>query len=78
MEQSLLDAKGLPGRPWFQHFIYAPGMTTGYGVKTLPSVRESIEDRKWDLATQGVVRTAGVLDAYSKRIEQATATISAK
>lgn len=78
MEQTLLDAKGLPGRPWFQHFIYAPGMTTGYGVKTLPSVRESIEDRKWDLATQGVVRTTGVLDAYSKRIEQATAAINEK
>ncbi len=78
MEQTLLDAKGLPGRPWFQHFIYAPGMTTGYGVKTLPSVRESIEDRKWDLATQGVVRTAGVLDAYSKRIEQAITAISGK
>ncbi len=78
MEQTLLDTKGLPGRPWFQHFIYAPGMTTGYGVKTLPSVRESIEDRKWDLATQGVVRTAGVLDAYSKRIERATMALSAK
>ncbi len=75
MEQTLLDAKGLPGRPWFQHFIYAPGMTTGYGVKTLPSVRESIEDRKWDLADQGVVRTAGVLDAYSQRLEQATAAL---
>ncbi|HET9031974.1 MAG TPA: transferrin receptor-like dimerization domain-containing protein [Dokdonella sp.] len=78
MEQTLLDAKGLPGRPWFKHFIYAPGMTTGYGVKTLPSVRESIEDRNWDLATQGVVRTAAVLDAYSKRIEQATLAFKSK
>ncbi len=78
VEQTLLDAKGLPGRPWFQHFIYAPGMATGYGVKTLPSVRESIEDRNWDLASQGVVRTAGVLDAYSMRIEQATATLNSK
>ncbi len=78
MEQALLDAKGLPGRPWFQHFIYAPGMTTGYGVKTLPSVRESIEDRNWDLASQGVVRTASVLDVYSERIEQATATFKFK
>lgn len=73
MEQSLLDAKGLPGRPWFQHFIYAPGMTTGYGVKTLPAVREAIEDRHWDEATRGVQRSAGVLDAYSARIERATA-----
>lgn len=78
MEQALLDAKGLPGRPWFQHFIYAPGMTTGYGVKTLPSVRESIEERNWDLATRGVLRTAGVLDAYSKRIELAEAAFKSK
>ena len=78
MEQALLDAKGLPDRPWFQHFIYAPGMTTGYGVKTLPSVRESIEDRKWDRASAGVVRTAAVLDTYRQRIERATAALNSK
>ncbi len=71
MEQTLLDAKGLPGRPWFQHFIYAPGMNTGYGVKTLPGVREAIEERRWDEANREVVRVAGVLDAYSARIDQA-------
>lgn len=76
MEQALLDAKGLPGRPWFQHFIYAPGMTTGYGVKTLPSVRESIEDRQWDRAIEGVIRTANVLDTYSQRIERATTALN--
>ena len=78
MEQALLDAKGLPDRPWFQHFIYAPGMTTGYGVKTLPSIRESIEDRKWDRASAGVMRTAAVLDTYRLRIERATAALNLK
>ncbi len=76
MEQTLLDRKGLPGRPWFQHFIYAPGMTTGYGVKTLPAVREAIEERRWDEAGRGVVRTAAVLDAYSARIDRATAALA--
>jgi N-acetylated-alpha-linked acidic dipeptidase len=38
---------GLPGRPWYRHTIYAPGLYTGYGVKTLPGVREAIEQRQW-------------------------------
>ena len=45
MEQTLLDARGLPQRDWFRHMIYAPGLQTGYGVKTLPGVREAIEGR---------------------------------
>ena len=75
MEQTLLDAKGLPGRPWFQHFVYAPGMNTGYGVKTLPGVREAIEERQWDEASREVTRTAAVLNAYSARIDQAKAAL---
>ena len=75
MEQALLDGEGLPNRPWYQHLIYAPGMNTGYGVKTLPGVREAIEERRWDEANRYVVRTAKVLDAYSARIERARAAL---
>jgi N-acetylated-alpha-linked acidic dipeptidase len=75
MEQTLLDSKGLPGRPWFQHFVYAPGMFTGYGVKTLPGVREAIEERRWKEADEQVVRTAKVLDAYAGRIDEARAAL---
>jgi N-acetylated-alpha-linked acidic dipeptidase len=71
MEQTLLDAKGLPGRPWYQHLVYAPGLYTGYGVKTLPGVREAIEERHWDEANQYVVATAKVLDGYAARIDEA-------
>ena len=46
-ERRLTDSRGLPGRPWFQHQIYAPGFYTGYGAKTLPGVREAIEQNKW-------------------------------
>ena len=75
MEQALLDGEGLPNRPWYQHLIYAPGINTGYGVKTLPGVREAIEERRWDEANRYVVRTAKVLDAYSARIESARAAL---
>ena len=47
-ERAMTHPDGLPGRPWFVHQIYAPGFYTGYGVKTLPGVREAIEERAWD------------------------------
>ncbi|MDI1337638.1 MAG: transferrin receptor-like dimerization domain-containing protein [Lacunisphaera sp.] len=70
MEQSLTDPTGLPGRDWFKHMIYAPGLLTGYGVKTLPGVREAIESRRWSEAEQysGIVGHA--LDAYSDRLDK--------
>ncbi|MEP6511068.1 MAG: transferrin receptor-like dimerization domain-containing protein [Dokdonella sp.] len=71
MEQTLLDSKGLPNRPWYQHMVYAPGMTTGYGVKTLPCAREAIEERRWQEADACAIRTANALDAYSARIDKA-------
>jgi N-acetylated-alpha-linked acidic dipeptidase len=72
MEQSLTQARGLPGREWFKHLIYAPGMLTGYGVKTLPGVRESIEAGKWDVANEYSGATAAVLNAYCTRIDKAS------
>jgi N-acetylated-alpha-linked acidic dipeptidase len=76
MEQALLTAEGLPGRGWYRHLIYAPGIYTGYGVKTLPAVREAIEQRDWNQANQYAVITARVIDAYSARLEQATAILA--
>jgi N-acetylated-alpha-linked acidic dipeptidase len=76
MEQALLDPKGLPGRPWYQHLIYAPGMNTGYGVKTLPGVREAIEERRWDEANRYAALTADALNTYSARIDQAKAALA--
>lgn len=59
-EKSLLIDKGLPRRPWYKHSIYAPGFYTGYGVKTLPGIREAIEERHWQEANEqiGVVTLA--------------------
>src|SRR5262249_47353505 len=49
-ERQLTSADGLPGRPWYQHLIYAPGQYTGYGPKTMPGVREAIEQKNWKQA----------------------------
>ena len=72
IDQLLLDPQGLPGRPWFKNLVYAPGTLTGYGAKTLPGVREAIEQRRWDDARTYVVRTARVLEDYANRLDQAT------
>ncbi|WCT12333.1 transferrin receptor-like dimerization domain-containing protein [Mucilaginibacter jinjuensis] len=57
-EQQLLYDGGLPRRPWFKHTIYAPGFYTGYGVKTLPGIRESIEQRNWPELQQQIAIAA--------------------
>ncbi len=75
MEQTLTDARGLPGRPWYIHLIYAPGSLTGYGAKTLPGVREAIEQDRWAEANEYITLTAQALNAYSDRLERATALL---
>jgi N-acetylated-alpha-linked acidic dipeptidase len=70
MESAFRHAPGLPGREWFKHTIYAPGLLTGYGVKTLPGVREALEDRRWAEAEQYIGATATTLHAYSDRLDQ--------
>ncbi|MDR3510414.1 MAG: transferrin receptor-like dimerization domain-containing protein [Caulobacteraceae bacterium] len=77
VEHDLTDPRGLPGRPWYRHLIYAPGLLTGYGAKTIPGVREAIEDGRWDEARDYVARTAQALDAAARTIDQATATLKA-
>jgi N-acetylated-alpha-linked acidic dipeptidase len=74
-EQALLGADGLPGRPWYRHLIYAPGLYTGYGAKTLPGVREAIEERQWAQAADYTNRTAAALDAYRRALDAATAAL---
>jgi len=73
--QTLLLEKGLPFRDWYKNSIYAPGRFTGYGAKTLPGVREAIEEERWADATQYIGLTAGTLNAYSARLDEATAVL---
>ena len=61
-EHKLTLEQGLPGRPWFKHFVDAPGQYTGYEAKTLPVVREAIEQKQWKEAEAGIAITAQVLE----------------
>jgi len=70
-ERKLLAEAGLPRREWFKHQIYAPGFYTGYGVKTLPGVREALEQKNWAEAAEEVGVISGTIDAMSAQIEAA-------
>jgi N-acetylated-alpha-linked acidic dipeptidase len=63
-EQALLT-KGLPRRNWYRHSIYAPGFYTGYGVKTLPGIREAIEQRNWPEAEEQIKEVAAAIHQLS-------------
>jgi N-acetylated-alpha-linked acidic dipeptidase len=71
LEQSLTDSHGLPGREWYQHMVYAPGSHTGYVAKTLPGIREAIEERRWDEADRYMGVVSRALNAYSARLDRA-------
>jgi len=75
MERTLTRPDGLPGRSWYVHQIYAPGRYTGYGVKTLPAVREAIELRHFAEADAQIGVVAGVIAGAAAQIDRATAIV---
>lgn len=77
-ERQLISSAGLPRRPWFKHQIYAPGYFTGYGVKTLPGVREAIEQRNWNEAALQTEVAVKVIDALSDQIRKASSQLAVK
>lgn len=77
VERALTLDEGLPNRPWFKHQIYAPGFYTGYGVKTLPAIREAIEQNDWSLADESIKKVAKTLENAAETIRSAAAALSA-
>lgn len=71
LEQTLIRSEGLPKRPWYRHYVYAPGYYTGYGVKTLPGVREAIEQHQWSDVNPEIVLAAKVLEDYAAALRSA-------
>ncbi len=76
VERALTSNEGLPNRPWFKHQIYAPGFYTGYGVKTLPAVRESIEQNEWKQADEEIAKVGKVLENTGEVIQGAAVELS--
>ncbi len=75
-ERRLGNDAGLPRRDWFRHQVYAPGYYTGYGVKTLPQIREGLEEGQWDEARQGVTKVAAAISALAAQVDRASAGLS--
>ena len=69
-ERELIRQEGLNGRPWYKHHIYAPGFYTGYGVKTIPGVREAIEQRQFDEVAEQIGIAAEVLTKMAVKVEE--------
>jgi N-acetylated-alpha-linked acidic dipeptidase len=76
-ERKLTNAQGLPNRPWFKHQLYAPGFYTGYAVKTMPAVREAIEQKQWKQADEAIAVVAGVLRDEAALIASAASKLAA-
>ncbi|HTU34149.1 MAG TPA: M28 family metallopeptidase [Candidatus Acidoferrum sp.] len=74
-ERDLTTQEGLLRRGWYKHMIDAPGVYSGYGAKTIPGVREAIEQLHWDEANSEIVRIAAVLDKETALINSASADL---
>ena len=72
VDQAFTNSNGLPRREWFRNMLYAPGYYTGYGVKTLPGIREGLEERKWDEVRLYINEVAKALDRASNNINSAS------
>ena len=75
-ERAFTRPQGLPRRPWYRHQIYAPGWYTGYGVKTIPAVREAIEQKRFDEVDAAVRSAAEAIAAYAAEVEAAAGLLS--
>jgi N-acetylated-alpha-linked acidic dipeptidase len=77
-ERALTRKEGLPLRPWYVHQLYAPGFYTGYGVKTLPGIREAIEERRFDEAQKQIAAAAEAIEACAARIDGAAGAMTGR
>jgi N-acetylated-alpha-linked acidic dipeptidase len=74
-ERQFIDEKGLPRRTWYRHMLYAPGYYTGYGVKTMPGVREAIEDKRYEEVNTEIQRVADALGREVALLDELSTTL---
>ena len=74
-ERALMLREGLKNRPWYRHSLYAPGFYTGYGVKTMPGIREAIEQGEWSSVNGEITRVADALNAEAALLKEAAALL---
>ena len=75
-ERTLTEPEGLPNRPWYKHEIYAPGFYTGYGVKTVPGIREAVDAKDWSLAQKQAAVVEQCLSRFNDVVDAAITAIA--
>ena len=75
-ERALTSSEGLRNRPWYVHMLYAPGFYTGYGVKTIPGVREAIEQGQWADADREIARAAAAIEREATLVSSLATLLS--
>jgi N-acetylated-alpha-linked acidic dipeptidase len=73
VEQSLLNADGIPGRPWFKHVLYAPKYT--YAAMTLPGVQEAVDASDWERAQAQLAIVTAKIEAAAEATRRAVAPV---
>ena len=71
VERAFLLPDGLPGRPWFKHAVYAPGVTTGYASWPLPGVRQAILENDAEMLAAQVPALVARIDAATEAMRAA-------
>ena len=74
-ERALTSTEGLKNRSWYVHMLYAPGFYTGYGVKTIPGVREAIEQGQWQNADREIARAASAVEREATLVSGLASTL---
>ena len=77
-ERQFIDEGGLPRRSWYRHLLYAPGFYTGYGVKTMPGVREGIEQRRYEEAEKEAARLAAAVQREAALVNSTAQLLEAR
>jgi N-acetylated-alpha-linked acidic dipeptidase len=76
-ERKLTTPEGLPGRAWYKHQIYAPGVYTGYEAKAVPAVREAMEQKQWKQAERAIESAAAAVQREADLVWAAAAKLAA-
>jgi N-acetylated-alpha-linked acidic dipeptidase len=71
VERALTDSRGLRGRTWYTHQIYAPGTYTGYAAQPLPDFRQALDDRNTANAKEALARIVEALKRASETLRTA-------
>jgi N-acetylated-alpha-linked acidic dipeptidase len=77
-ERQFTDDAGLPKRPWYRHLLYAPGFYTGYAVKTMPSVREAIEQKEYAEAETEIARVSKALNRETALLDSVVSLLQSQ